>query len=96
MSIFDYFRPKSTTSASLAKERLQIIVAHQRGRRIDFLPLLQKELLMVIAKYVPIDPEQVKIDLDRHGDTSVLELNVVLPNATQGTLEKQGTFDIID
>ncbi|MBP9722542.1 MAG: cell division topological specificity factor MinE [Gammaproteobacteria bacterium] len=80
MSIFDYFRNSKKTSASVAKERLQIIVAHQRGKNDDFLPLLQKELIQVISKYVKIDQDQVKVELDKQGDTSVLELNIILPN----------------
>lgn len=80
MNIFDYFRHNKKSSASVAKERLQIIVAHQRGRNDDFLPQLQNELIRVISKYVDIDPEQVKVELDKSGDTSVLELNVALPN----------------
>jgi cell division topological specificity factor len=80
MSIFDIFRTNKKTSASVAKERLQIIVAHQRGKNDDFLPLLQKELIQVISKYVKIDQDQVKVELDKNGDTSVLELNIVLPN----------------
>lgn len=80
MSIFDYFKSSKKTSASVAKERLQIIVAHQRGKNDDFLPLLQKELIAVISKYVKIDQDQVKVELDKNGDTSVLELNIILPN----------------
>lgn len=80
MNIFDYFRHNKKTSAVVAKERLQIIVAHQRGANNEFLPLLQKELIQVISKYVDIDPTQVKVELGKTGDTSVLELNVALPN----------------
>lgn len=81
MSIFDYFRHNKKSSASVAKERLQIIVAHQRGTSEDFLPKLQNELIQVISKYVAIKPEQVKVELDKSGDTSVLELNVALPRS---------------
>lgn len=80
MSIFDYFRANKKASAMVAKERLQIIVAHQRGQNDEFLPLLQRELIQVISKYVDIDPDQVKVELDKSGDMSVLELNVALPN----------------
>ena len=81
MSIFDYFRSKDKDTASVAKERLQIIVAHERSQRAqpDYLPKLQKELLEVIRKYVEIDSEKVEVQLDKNGDCSVLELNVVLP-----------------
>lgn len=85
MSILDYiFRNKSqNATASIAKERLQIIVSHERSARKspDYLPMLQKELIAVIAKYVDIDKDQVKVELERSGNCSVLELNVTLPDA---------------
>lgn len=79
--ILDYFqRPQK--SAKVAKERLQIIIAHERGARDkpDYLSLLQKDLLDVISKYVKINKDDVKIDLDRQDGCSILELNVTLPN----------------
>lgn len=81
MSFFDYFKSKKNTSASVAKERLQIIVAHERGKRDqpDYLPQLQQELLEVIRKYVQIDDDMVQVELDRNENCSVLELNVTLP-----------------
>lgn len=82
MSLLDFFRSrKSQTSASIAKERLQIIVAHERGNRSqpDYLPQLQKDLLEVIRKYVPIDQEQVQVELANQGSCSILELNITLP-----------------
>lgn len=80
MKFFDYFRSQNRKSAAVAKERLQIIVARERSPRggPDYLPLLKEELLNVIRKYVPIDPDAVKIQLDREGDCEVLELNVTL------------------
>ncbi|HOB62560.1 MAG TPA: cell division topological specificity factor MinE [Candidatus Competibacteraceae bacterium] len=83
MGLFDYFRPPSSSkSAALAKERLQIIVAHERGDRRnspDYLPTLKKELLEVVRKYVPIDQSQIKVHLDREGGYEILELNITLP-----------------
>ncbi|HLB58421.1 MAG TPA: cell division topological specificity factor MinE [Gammaproteobacteria bacterium] len=79
--IIDYFqRPQKT--AKFAKERLQIIIAHERGGldKPDYLMLLQKDLVDVIAKYVSIDKEAVKVELERKDGCSILELNVVLPN----------------
>ena len=72
-------RPQDT--ARVAKERLQIIISHERGQRDkpDFLAQMQKELLDVIAKYVPINREDVRVELERIDGCSVLELNVVLP-----------------
>lgn len=83
MSLINYFRttPKKNT-AKLAKERLQIIVAHERGQRggPDYLPALKKDLLQVIQRYVSIDPDQVQVNLDSQAnDVSVLELNITLP-----------------
>ena len=83
MGILDYFRSTKKNTASKAKERLQIIVAHQRsntGSEADYLPKLKEEILKVIAKYVDIDDDQVKIELDtRDKDCPILELNVALP-----------------
>jgi cell division topological specificity factor len=82
VSIFNYFLKKEKkSSASLAKERLQIIVAHERSKRQqpDYLPLMQKEIMDVIRKYVNIDEEQVTVQLDNNEDCSVLELNITLP-----------------
>jgi len=80
MSIFDYFKSKKTSSASLAKERLQVIVAHERGQRIqpDYLPRMQQEIIEVIKKYITIDNDQVKISMENTGSCSILELNVIL------------------
>lgn len=81
MRFFDYFRTRKTGSANVAKERLQIIVAHERGARQqpDYLPALQQELLAVIRKYVQIDDDMVQVEVDRNDNCSVLELNVTLP-----------------
>ena len=83
MSILNFFRSrKKTQTASLAKERLQIIVAHERGQRDepDYLPALQKELVEVIRKYVNIDQDQVQVALEDQGSCSILELNITLPD----------------
>lgn len=81
MSFLNYFKSKKPKTASVAKERLQIIVAHERGQRAqpDYLPELQKELVEVIRKYVHISDDMVQVDVDRNDHCSVLELNVTLP-----------------
>ncbi len=81
MSIFSFFRPQPKTNAESAKERLQIVLAHERGAGAspDYLPLLQKELLDVIKKYVRIDDNKVEVKLERGGDFSTLEVNIELP-----------------
>lgn len=83
MSILDFLRVrKKAPTASIAKERLQIIVAHERGQRDepDYLPALQKELVEVIRKYVNIEHDQVQVALDNQGSCSILELNITLPD----------------
>jgi len=83
MNIFDFFRAnKKPTTASVAKERLQIIVAHARGQRTspDYLPALQKELVEVSRKYVNIESDQVQVALENQGSCSILELNITLPD----------------
>ena len=86
MGFLDYFKTKPK-SASLAKDRLSIIVARERaGAKSgqDYLPQLQQELLQVLAKYEHIDLDQVSVSVDRHGDTEVLELNIVLNDTSGG------------
>lgn len=71
-----------TTTAKTARERLQIVVSHQRneGGDEDFLPKLRYELLTVISKYVKVDKEQINVQLQKTGSCSVLELNITLPS----------------
>ncbi len=86
MNFIDFFRQNKKSTASIAKERLQIIVAHQRSQeRADYLPALQREILAVIKKYVKINDENVRVELERSGDCSVLELNITLPEAETAT-----------
>lgn len=83
MSIFNYLRKKKPSTASVAKERLQIIISHERSERntpdclpkLTDLPQMQEEILNVIAKYIPIDREKVSVNLERLGDSAILELN---------------------
>ncbi len=84
MSIFDLFRtPRRPPSADAAKERLQIVLAYERSDRStpDFLPLLQKEIMQVIEKYIKIDSKKIDIKLERGPDISTLEVNIELPGA---------------
>ena len=84
MSLLDYFRTSKpdVPSANLAKDRLQIIVAHERSLRDntpDYLPQLKLDILEVIKKYVAVSSDQVNVQLEqRDNNLSVLELNVTL------------------
>jgi cell division topological specificity factor len=81
MRWLDYFRSSNKNTAQLAKERLQIVIAHERSSRSspDYLPKLKQEILAVIRKYVPVIEDDVKVQVEREGDCEVLELNVTLP-----------------
>jgi cell division topological specificity factor len=80
-SVVEYFR-RTPKTASVAKDRLSVIVARERASTRggpDYLPQLQQELLAVLAKYETIDLEHVSVKLDKSGECDVLELNITLP-----------------
>jgi cell division topological specificity factor len=69
-------------SANVAKERLQIILAHERSGRYrspEYLPQLQKELIMVISKYIAINPDDIKVHLERQDTLEILEVKIEMP-----------------
>ena len=88
MSLIEKLFGKRQKTASIARERLQIILAHERNGRAepDYLPQLQQELIAVIFKYVKIAPEDIKVQLERQDDLEVLEVNIVLPEPQQRTV----------
>jgi|GEM_PF-9397 len=95
MRIFDFFRRPEPAAdapppAAQAKERLQIVMAHERAGREgpDFLVKLQQELLAVISKYVDIDSNKVEVRMDRGQNCSTLEVNVELPRPAAGARQK--------
>ena len=81
MGILDIFQKKKS-SAQTARERLQIIIQHQRAdcSQPEYIPMLRQEIVKVIAKYVKIDEEQVHVALGTDGNLSKLELNITLPD----------------
>ena len=81
MSIFEFLFGKKEKSAALAKDRLQIIIAQERVKSDipDYLPMLQQELLQVLAKYVQISEKDIKINHDTRDGVDMLELNITLP-----------------
>ena len=82
MALLSFLFPEKKKSATAAKERLQIIIARERTNRSgpDFLPALHQELIAVISKYVKVNPDDIKVSLDRQGNLEVLDVNVVLPD----------------
>lgn len=87
MSLLSFLLGEKKKTASVAKERLQIILAHERSGRNasqpDYLPALQRELLAVISKYVSIDAQDIKVNLERQENLEVLEVKIELPEAAR-------------
>ena len=85
MSFLSFLLGEKKKTASVAKERLQIILAHERsGRnavRADYLPQLQQELVAVISKYVNISSDDIKVSLEKQDNLEVLEVKIELPDA---------------
>ena len=83
MSFLSFLLGEKKKTASVAKERLQIILAHERAGRSaaepDYLPALQRELVAVISKYIHINPDDIKVQLERQDDLEVLEVKIELP-----------------
>ncbi|OXR50576.1 MULTISPECIES: cell division topological specificity factor MinE [unclassified Pusillimonas] len=82
MSFLSFLLGQKKTSASVAKDRLQLILINERGgdsKAPDFLPELQRELLQVISKYVQINPDDIKVNVDRHDSLEVLEVKIEMP-----------------
>jgi cell division topological specificity factor len=81
MSLFDLIFGQKQKTASVAKERLQLIIAHERGgaSKIDYLPALQRELIEVISKYTKVSIDDIKVSLEKKNQYEVLEVNIVLP-----------------
>jgi cell division topological specificity factor len=83
MSFLSFLLGEKKKTASVAKERLQIILAHERSglatRRPDYLADLQRELVAVITKYVSIKSEDIKVHLEKQDDLEVLEVKIELP-----------------
>ncbi len=80
MNLLDLFRRRS--SAPVARERLQVLLAHERSAvgGSDLIAQLQEEILAVIARHVPVDRDKVQIKLDRGDPVSTLEIDVEVPS----------------
>lgn len=82
MSFLSFLLGQKKTSASVAKDRLQLILINERGRggvSPDYLPRLQKELVEVISRYVKINPDDIKVNLDRQDSLEILEVKIEMP-----------------
>ena len=84
MSLLSFLLGEKKKTATVAKERLQIILAHERSGRNpgqpDYLPALQRELLAVISKYIKIDQKDIKLNLEKQDNLEILEVKIELPD----------------
>ncbi len=78
-------KASKNSSAAIARERLQIIVTHERAgnNAPDYIPAMKQDILAVIRRYVKVAEEHVNINFEAHSNVSVLELNVTLPEDAQ-------------
>jgi cell division topological specificity factor len=81
MGIFDFLTQRNRNTATVAKDRLRILIEQERGLRgaPDYLPLLQRELLEVIRKYINVDIDAVNVSLHKDGGNELLDISVTLP-----------------
>ena len=83
MSLLSMLIGEKKKSATVAKERLQIILAHERsgqsGHEPDYLPALQRDLIAVISKYIHINADDIKVHLERQENLDILEVKIELP-----------------
>jgi cell division topological specificity factor len=80
VSLFSFFQKRP--SAPVARDRLQVLLAHERALsgRPDLAAVLQKEILAVIARHIPIDQDKVVVRLDRGDQVSTLEIDIEMPD----------------
>ncbi len=79
-------RAASVATAPVARERLQILLSHERGLRgqPDLLELLRSEILAVVSRHVMFDPEKLRVKMDRGNLVTMLEIDIEVPNSAEG------------
>ena len=86
MGFLNFFLGEKKQTATVAKERLQLILAHERNGSSaspTYLPDLQRELVAVISKYVSINPDDIKVSMERQDNLEVLEVKIELPEGNR-------------
>jgi cell division topological specificity factor len=86
VSVLSFFKPKK--SAPVARERLQIMLAHERAMRgrPDLLNVLREEILAVVAKHVEVESEKVQVKMNRSDALSTLEIDIEIPNMARARI----------
>jgi cell division topological specificity factor len=91
MSLLRLFSARAA-SAPVARERLQILLSHERGLRgqSDLLGLLREEILAVVSRHVTLDPDKVIVRMERGKNVSMLEVDIEVPNGLERSLAAAG------
>lgn len=91
MNLLSFFKRKH--SAPVARERLQILLAHERlvAGGADLVAILREEILSAIEKHVSIDRDQVRVKMERGDNVSTLEVDVEFPTASEGLSLQQAS-----
>jgi cell division topological specificity factor len=85
MNLFSFFKRRGSSSAPIARDRLQILLAYERSGRgpSDLLFTLREEILAVVGRHVEINPERVSVQMDRGDKVSILEVEIEVPNTVR-------------
>lgn len=91
LNLMRLLRPRAA-SAPVARERLQILLAHERGQRgqPELLNILREEILAVVSRHVDLDPDKVTVRMDRGDAVSTLEVDIELPNGFERRMARAG------
>jgi cell division topological specificity factor len=91
MGLLRLFNGRSAT-APVARERLQILLAHERGLcgQSDLLGLLREEILAAVSRHVMLDPDKVIVKMERGKNVSMLEVDIEVPNGFERSLAAAG------
>ena len=90
MNLLDIF--KRRTSAPVARERLQVLLAYERRSRSqpDLVSILREEIMAVIARHVQIDQDYLQVSMERGVTMSTLEIDIQIPNKSAVPLAMTG------
>ena len=79
MNLFRFF--SKGQSAPAARERLQVLLAHERASTgdSDLVNKLRDEILKAISKHMQVDDEKVSIKMERGAQVSTLAVDIEIP-----------------
>ncbi len=84
MNLMSFFSRR--TSAPVARERLQILLAHERvlvSGEPDLVAVLREQILALVARHVSVDQDRVRVEMNRDAACSTLEIELELPGPSR-------------